>query len=217
MQEMQQSAKNKEFAFSRLGPQPAWLAGGCCVQPQTDLNSLRVQQSHQSSSLLNNLTSLPSPSQLSLSPPLLSYPSHSPDWFPTSPHPAVSLLRDSPSVFIDLAAAAAAVRWQQQNWAAAVHKLLLLLQRYSAPERHLQTTTEEFLLPVLRYHTYTLTHLFCTRNIWDISNIFSYSNIAWTNKNPHQKLLLKHPPLAQSKKENILVIYVGLNTILPRK
>ena len=68
MQEMQQSAKNKEFAFSRLGPQPAWLAGGCCVQPQTDLNSLRVQQSHQSSSLLNNLTSLPSPSQLSLSP-----------------------------------------------------------------------------------------------------------------------------------------------------
>ena len=126
MQEMQQSAKNKEFAFSRLGPQPAWLAGGCCVQPQTDLNSLRVQQSPQSSSLLNNLTSRPSPSQLSLSPLLLSYPSHSPDWFPTSPHPAVSLLRDSPSVFIDLAAAAA-VRWQQQNWAAAVHKLLLLL------------------------------------------------------------------------------------------
>ena len=115
LQEMQQSAKNKEFAFSRLGPQPAWLAGGCCVQPQTDLNSLRVQQSHQSSSLLNNLTSRPSPSQLSLSPLLLSYPSHSPDWFPTSPHPAVSLLRDSPSVFIDLAAAAAAVRWQQQN------------------------------------------------------------------------------------------------------
>ena len=44
---MQQSAKNKEFAFSRLGPQPAWLAGGCCVPPQTDLNSLCwLQQSH---------------------------------------------------------------------------------------------------------------------------------------------------------------------------
>ena len=42
MQKMQQSAKNKEFAFSRLGPQPAWLDGGCRAPPQTDLNSLEV-------------------------------------------------------------------------------------------------------------------------------------------------------------------------------
>ena len=78
LQEMQQSAKNKEFAFSRLGPQPAWLAGGCCVPPQTDLNSLCwLQQSHQAFETLS--PHFPPPSQLS--PP------------PTSPFLTLSLSR----------------------------------------------------------------------------------------------------------------------------
>ena len=127
---VQQRNKNKEFAFSRLGPQPAWPARGCYAAVQLKLIQAASLVSHFSQIFL---AFLPSPSQLSPSPASpSSYPPHSLGWLPTSPHRAVSLLRDSPSVFIDLPAAAA-VRWQQQNWGAAVHKLLLLLrQRHSA-------------------------------------------------------------------------------------
>ena len=99
----------------------------CCGPTQADPSSLSCL------SLFSNLSRLTSsPPQLSPPPAFpSSYAPHSGGWLPTSPHRAVSLLRDSPSVFIDLPAAA--VRWQQQNWGAAVHKLLLLLrQRHSA-------------------------------------------------------------------------------------
>ena len=126
---VQQRNKNKEFAFSRLGPQPAWPARGCYAAVQLKLIQAASLVSHFSQIFLAILPSLSQLSPPPASPSL--YPPHSRGWLPTSPHRAVSLLRDSPSVFIDLPAAA--VRWQQQNWGAAVHKLLLLLrQRRSA-------------------------------------------------------------------------------------
>ena len=145
---VQQRNKNKEFAFSRLGPQPAWPARGCYAAVQLKLIQAASLVSHFSQIFL---ALLPSPPQLSPTPASTSsYPPHSGGWLPTSPHRAVSLLRDSPSVFIDLPAAAA-VRWQQQNWGAAVHKLLLR-QRRSArsgatyKRRHKKICLQKFIL-----------------------------------------------------------------------